>query len=139
MRKQPPAKERKRKPRVKSAAELELPRLRAQLKAAGMRAAGRTQVNASLLRPTNSYGTPDFVERGHYLDMPFRCKDCGKEEIWTATQQKWWYEQAQGDVWTVATRCRPCRRNERRRKAEAERTRQAGLALKAARQSRSPG
>lgn len=135
MRKQPGPKERKRKPRIKSAAELELPRLRAQLKAAGVRIAGRTQVNQALLRPTNSYGTPDFVERGHYLDMPFRCKGCGKEEIWTATQQKWWYENAQGDVWTIATRCRPCRRKERARKAEAEQTRRAGMELKAARRN----
>ncbi len=79
----------------------------------------RVLVNASLLHPTNSYSTPDFVERGYYVDRPFACKDCGIQEIWTATQQKWWYESAKGDVWTVAVRCRACRRRERARKSAA--------------------
>jgi hypothetical protein len=82
------------------------------------------------LRPTNSYGIPDFVERGFYVDRPFRCKDCGRAEVWTASQQKWWYEIAKGDVWTMARRCRPCRRRERERKTEARRVHQEGLARK---------
>jgi len=80
---------------------------------------GHVLVNPANLRETNSYSTPDFVERGYYLDRPFRCKDCGVAQVWTATQQKWWYEWAKGDVWTVAVRCRPCRRRERERKGVA--------------------
>lgn len=93
--------------------------------------AGQVLVNSLLLRPTNSYGTPDFVERGFYIDRTFYCKDCGKEETWTATQQKWWYESAKGDVWTIARRCRPCRRKERARKSAADQTRLEGLLKKA--------
>ncbi len=89
---------------------------------------GQVLVNPANLRPTNSYGTPDFVEREYYVDRPFRCKDCGISEIWTATQQKWWYESAKGDVWTVAVRCRPCRRRERERKAVARMVHREGLA-----------
>ncbi|HUM95985.1 MAG TPA: zinc-ribbon domain containing protein, partial [Candidatus Competibacter sp.] len=55
---------------------------------------------------------------------------CGKEEIWTAAQQRWWYEEAHGDVWTVAVRCRPCRQQERIRKTEARRIHLEGLAAK---------
>jgi hypothetical protein len=91
---------------------------------------GQVLVNPSLLRPTNSYSIPDFVEREFYVDTPFKCKDCGKSEIWTASQQKWWYETAKGDVWTVARRCRPCRRAERERKASARRIQQEGFARK---------
>lgn len=87
-------------------------------------------VNPAALRPTNSYGTPDFVERGYYVDRPFTCKDCGKAEVWTASQQKWWYEIAKGDVWTVAVRCRSCRRRERERKAAARRVHLEGLVRK---------
>jgi hypothetical protein len=133
MRKRPGPKERKRAPRVKSAAELELPKLRTQLKTAGIRHPGRTLVNPDRLGPNYSYGIPDYAERGYYLDLPFRCKGCGKEEVWTAIQQKWWYEVAQGDLWTVAIRCRPCRRKERDRKLEADKARVAGLERKAAR------
>jgi len=43
-----------------------------------------------------SYRVPEFIDRGYYLDQEFVCKDCGKHEVWTATQQKWWYEVAGG-------------------------------------------
>ena len=62
----------------------------------------RVAVNSAALCPTNSYGAPHFVQRGYYQDQPFRCTDCGKQEIWTARQQRWWYELAKGDVWTRA-------------------------------------
>ncbi len=82
---------------------------------------GRVKVNASLLKPDNSYSTPDYVLRGYYLDRPFTCKDCGAAQVWRDTQQKWWYETARGGVWTMATRCRSCRRREQARVAEARR------------------
>lgn len=87
-------------------------------------------VNPANLRPTNSYGTPEFVRRGHYVDLPFNCKSCGVAQVWTETQQKWWYESAKGDVWTIAVLCRPCRRRERARRAAARETHLAGLAVK---------
>ncbi|CDH46469.1 MAG: zinc-ribbon domain containing protein [Candidatus Competibacteraceae bacterium] len=96
---------------------------------------GTVAVTPLLLRHNNSYGIPDFVQRGYYQDRPFRCKDCGVEEIWTAAQQQWWYEEAQGDVWTVAVRCRICRQHERERKAEARRVHREGLAMKQGRLS----
>ena len=94
------------------------------------RPVGTVEVTPTLLRSNNSYGIPDFVQRGYYQDRPFRCKDCGVDEIWTAAQQRWWFEEAQGDVWTVAVRCRACRASERARKAEARRIHLEGLAMK---------
>jgi hypothetical protein len=88
-------------------------------------------VNPANLRPTNNYGTPEFVRLGHYVDKPFNCKACGVAQVWTETQQKWWYESAQGDVWTVAVLCKPCRLRERARKAVARETHLSGLAAKA--------
>ncbi|MBK8752969.1 MAG: zinc-ribbon domain containing protein [Candidatus Competibacteraceae bacterium] len=90
------------------------------------RPVGTEPVTPALLRSNNSYGIPDFVQRGYYQDRPFRCKGCGVEEVWTAAQQRGWYEVAQGEVWTV--RCRPCRQQERERKAEARRIHREGLA-----------
>lgn len=79
---------------------------RSSLKAARRLAAKRTKCvyassseapcNVSLLAPDNSYGVPEFVTRGTYRDQPFRCQDCGRAEMWTAAQQKWWYETAKG-------------------------------------------
>lgn len=82
---------------------------------------GEIHCNPSLLAPDTSYDMPDFVKRGTYRAQPFTCQDCGKQEVWTATQQKWWYEIAKGGVWTTASRCRPCRQKERARKTEARR------------------
>lgn len=65
-----------------------------------------------------------------YIDSPFICKDCGAHEIWTAKQQKWWYERAKGPIDSRAVRCRPCRLLERARLDEARRVSQAGMALK---------
>lgn len=74
---------------------------------------GSALVNVALLAPNNSYGDPAFVRRGYYEDVPFRCADCGAEQVWTATQQKWWYEVAKGYAYSTAKRCRACRRKRR--------------------------
>ena len=66
-------------------------------------------VDPAQLAPYNSYGAPEYVFRGFYIDVPFRCRDCGVEEVWAASQQKWWYEVAKGNVWSRAVRCRACR------------------------------
>jgi hypothetical protein len=91
---------------------------------------GTVPVNPTALRLYNSYGAPLFVTRGFYRDQPFSCKACGKEDVWTATQQKWWYEIAKGEVWSGAIQCRVCRRRERERKAEARRVHLEGVAKK---------
>ena len=91
-------------------------------------------VNEKLLARNNSYGAPDFVRRGYYIDLPFRCVDCGKEELWTGAQQKWWYEVAKGFVYSSAVRCRGCRRKKRERRDEARRIHLQGLLDKKLRQ-----
>jgi len=87
-------------------------------------------VNEALLAPNNSYGAPDFVYRGDYVDRPFRCVDCGKEEVWTGTQQKWWYEVAKGFAYSTAVRCRLCRRKKREQSAESRRIHLEGIERK---------
>ena len=87
-------------------------------------------VNREALRPFDEWHTPEFVRRGYYVDRAFRCKACGVEQVWTASQQKWWYEIAQGAVETIAVRCRPCRRRERERRARAQHVHFEGLERK---------
>jgi len=90
----------------------------------------RLPVTLSLLTPSPILGLPQFVQRGCNVDEPFTCRDCGRAEVWTALQQKWWFEVAHGDIWTQAIRCRPCRARERLRRAEARRVHLEGLAAK---------
>lgn len=64
-----------------------------------------------LQRYNNSYGPlPES-----YLARPFTCRDCGAEEVWTAKQQKWWYETVHGPIDSRAVRCLACRRERRAR------------------------
>ena len=84
-------------------------------------------VNQANLSPNNSYGLPEFVKRGFYVDRPFSCKHCGAAQIWTAQQQHWWYELAKGDVWSIAVLCLPCRIKERERKTLARKIHFEGL------------
>lgn len=65
-------------------------------------------VGASMLSWNGDF--PDFAPQGYYVDRPFQCKDCGKNDVWTATQQKWWYEVAKGSRYVVRVRCTPCGR-----------------------------
>ena len=58
----------------------------------------------------NSYSPPPAF----YVDQPFDCRDCGKAEVWTATQQKWYFEVAKGSLYGRAVRCRACRQKRKR-------------------------
>lgn len=70
---------------------------------------GAVAADLSQQAPNNSYaGKPLY-----YVDQPFTCRDCGREEVWTATQQKWYYEVAKGSLYGRAVRCRACRRRRR--------------------------
>lgn len=67
-------------------------------------AAKRIAADLSQQAPNNSYSPPLYYE-----DREFTCVDCGREEVWTAGQQKWWYEVAKGPIFSTAIRCRACR------------------------------
>lgn len=73
---------------------------------------------------------PDIDYPRFYADRPFRCRDCDSHEVWTARQQKWWYETAKGTIQSVAIRCRSCRRKERECAASAREAHLAGHARK---------
>src|SRR5436190_14567860 len=59
----------------------------------------------SQLSHINTYGSLPEV----YLDQPFTCLKCGKTEIWKATDQKWYYEEAKGHIDASTIECHDCR------------------------------
>ncbi|NEX21810.1 hypothetical protein G3480_16085 [Thiorhodococcus mannitoliphagus] len=78
---------------------------------------GSLPADHSALSHNNTYGLlPDY-----YVDQRFICRDCGAQEVWTASQQKWWYEVAKGHIDSRAVRCRACRRRIRDRKTAQKR------------------
>ena len=98
----------------------------------------RIAVNSARLNQGGSYSfdfPPRCVhedDRYYYVDVLFACRDCGKSCLWTAEDQQWWYEEAQGSVNTAACRCRACRIEERGRKAEARSVSEEGKQRKLA-------
>jgi hypothetical protein len=64
----------------------------------------RIPADLSQQAPNNSYGPPQFYE-----DIEFTCVDCDRKEVWTAADQKWWFEVAKGSIYAGAKRCRECR------------------------------
>lgn len=82
--------------------------------------------NPQALSHNNTYGLmPRF-----YVDQLMQCRQCGKEEVWRAEAQQWWYEVAKGNINSKAILCRACRSVEKQRKEEARKQHQNGLALK---------
>ena len=71
----------------------------------------RIPADISQVAPNNSWAGP----RLFYEDTPFTCRDCGKQEVWTAEQQKWWFEVAKGSIYSSAIRCRSCRKAQRQK------------------------
>lgn len=66
---------------------------------------GAVAADTSQQVPINTYGSP----KTFYVDVAFKCCDCGNDEVWTAKQQKWFYEEAKGSLHATAVRCRDCR------------------------------
>ena len=66
---------------------------------------GAVAADTSQQVPINTYGGP----KTFYVDIHFRCRDCRSKEVWTAKDQKWFYEVAKGSLHKTAVRCRDCR------------------------------
>lgn len=113
--------------------EIKLRRARKALQAAretrrGLIERGRLVVaDPSKVNLGNSYAMPPSM----YRDEAFLCRDCGEEQVWTAKQQQWWFEEVGALYWRKAVRCRPCRIKERLRKEHARRTSLEGQRRKA--------
>ena len=57
------------------------------------------------LKHNNTYGLlPRF-----YVDQLVVCRQCGKEDVWRAESQQWWYEVVKGNINSKAVLCRACR------------------------------
>jgi hypothetical protein len=65
----------------------------------------RLKANHANLEHINTYG---FLPM-YYRSMEFTCRDCGSGEIWTAKQQKFYYEECKGHIDARAVRCNACR------------------------------
>ncbi len=65
----------------------------------------------------NTYSSPPE----YYYDIEFACKCCGKKDVWTAENQKYWFEKLGKNINTTATKCSICRAHENALKEEQRR------------------
>jgi hypothetical protein len=75
---------------------------------------GRVKADPTKLTHINSYGGLPYFYEGR----DFKCRDCGAEKIWTAKQQKFYYEECKGHIDARAVRCKSCRNNIKQDKTE---------------------
>jgi hypothetical protein len=87
---------------------------------------GAVMADQNELSHNNTY---DVLPR-FYIDKAIICRACGKEEVWTGDQQKWWYEVAKGNINSNAVHCRGCREKEKARRKQVRNQHMAGLAKK---------
>jgi Probable zinc-ribbon domain len=58
--------------------------------------------------------------RHWYIDATFKCIDCGLDFLFSADEQRFWYEQRRFYVDSQPTRCPACRKKERARNLAAQ-------------------
>ena len=63
----------------------------------------RVKVNPEKLVPTNSWGVPDYYE-----DQTFTCRGCKEKFVFTANEQRVWYEQFKIPIHAGRVRCPDC-------------------------------
>jgi hypothetical protein len=66
---------------------------------------GRAVV-ANIAKQLLGVGTPFAA----YVDRPFRCEDCGSESVFSAREQRHWFEELGFLIWVYPKQCLPCRR-----------------------------
>lgn len=57
------------------------------------------------------------IPRYFYVDQERSCVECGRDFVFAASEQKYWYEKLQFHFDSVPIRCPECRRKQRSRKA----------------------
>ena len=72
------------------------------------------------------------VPRYFYVDQRRRCVECGREFVFSAKEQKYWYEELQFHFDSVPIRCPECRKKQRSRSALSAALSQAKSAFKEA-------
>ncbi|MCU7806640.1 MAG: zinc-ribbon domain-containing protein [Candidatus Thiodiazotropha sp. (ex Semelilucina semeliformis)] len=110
-------KKRRKEIKEKRIAKAKKPKLLDTTKRVSKRPLGSVESNLDELGHNNTYGLLPL----YYVDLPYICRDCGSEEVWTAKQQKWWYEEIKADINSYAVRCFACRKKIRDEKAEQKR------------------
>lgn len=71
-------------------------------------------MDPDLVLPTNA-----CIPAVCYMDIEFKCSDCGKPDLWTADSQQHYFEILKASPYKRPKRCYDCRQKELARKTQA--------------------
>jgi hypothetical protein len=71
---------------------------------------GPVLVDFDQIEPFAVADLPAFIARGAYEDVDLVCADCGYAFVWTADDQKFWFEEMKSPIHKALTRCTRCLR-----------------------------
>ena len=58
--------------------------------------------------PNSQAAGAGYAVKFYYKDIPYTCAGCGKEDVWTAQQQKKYYEIQKGNIYNEPKWCHEC-------------------------------
>lgn len=96
-------------------------RIQKQIARGWIKSADEIPANAAPTDPDQLSGSVFCSWPNYFQDITFQCKDCGAMGVWKAEKQRLYFETTKAHPEEVPVRCRPCRIEERERKAEARR------------------
>jgi putative zinc ribbon protein len=69
-----------------------------------------------LAADSDAQNSSGFSTKFYYKDIQFTCAGCGKEEVWTAPQQKRYFETQKGNIYNEPKWCYDCHSNRTKNK-----------------------
>jgi transcription elongation factor Elf1 len=107
--------------RRKEMREKKLKRRRRRLEAQGRMVNGVEVPDGAIPADISKQAPAGYSSRYYYRDKEFTCVECGAVEVWTAKDQKWYFEVIKAHPASEAIRCSKCRKKRRINKAEQRR------------------
>jgi len=70
--------------------------------------------------PDEQVGAEGYAAKFYYFDIHYVCRGCGKRRVWTALQQKRYFEIQKGNIYNQPTWCYKCHSERMKTKAAAQ-------------------
>ena len=70
--------------------------------------------------PDEQVGAEGYAAKFHYVDIAYVCRGCGRNGVWTAAQQKRYFEIQKGNIYNEPTWCHRCHINRMEKKAASQ-------------------
>ncbi len=70
--------------------------------------------------PDKQVGAKGYAAKYYYVDIDYVCRGCGRKGVWTAAQQKRYFEVQKGNIYNEPAWCYECHAERMKKKEEAQ-------------------